>query len=150
MTSPDCGPLNSSMPVDYTQYGADRFPELQWSLPPALTKDVQEYLLISEDPDAPLPNPPTHGLYFGIPATTTRITHQDMMLDQEKSVHAGEKFVMKGGFRASKDIRGNHYGGPEPPVGHGPHRYFYELIALREPLKGLVRCRRRRSWRRRL
>lgn len=27
----------------------------------------------------------------------------------------------------------NGYGGPEPPVGDDPHRYFFLLYALREP-----------------
>lgn len=144
VTSPDCGPSNSTLKVEYTQYGAERFPELEWT-PPLATgagsssnSQVKEYLLVNEDPDAPIPNPPLHCLFFNIPATTTRITHEDAMLDREKCGPKGDRFVLKGGFRASKNIRGKHYGGPKPPVGHGPHRYFFEVIALKEPLDGLA------------
>jgi phosphatidylethanolamine-binding protein (PEBP) family uncharacterized protein len=139
VTSPDCGPSNSTLKVEYTQYGADRFPELEWTPPPAIAAagKVKEYLLVNEDPDAPIPNPPVHCLFFKIPPTTTRITHEDAMLDREKCGAKGKKFVLKGGFRASKTILGKHYGGPRPPVGHGPHRYFYEVVALKEPLEGL-------------
>ena len=132
INSPDCGPSNSTMKLEYTQYGEDRFPELDWSLPPTLAGQVKEYLLVSEDPDAPLPSPPTHGLCYAIPPSTTRITASDMALDKEKST--GKKWVLKGGFHTSKNILGKHYGGPRPPLGHGPHRYFYELIALKEPV----------------
>jgi phosphatidylethanolamine-binding protein (PEBP) family uncharacterized protein len=138
VTSPDCGPSNSTMKIEYTQYAADRFPELEWQLPKAIEEgQVKEFLLVSEDPDAPLPSPPTHGLFFAIPPSTTIITAADIVLDKEKSGSAGERFVLSGGFRASKNIRGKPYGGPKPPVGHGPHRYFYEVIALKEPLEGL-------------
>jgi phosphatidylethanolamine-binding protein (PEBP) family uncharacterized protein len=132
INSPDCGPSNSIMKLEYTQYGEDRFPELDWSLPPTLAGRVKEYLLVSEDPDAPLPTPPTHGLFYAIPPSITRISASDMALDKEKS--AGKKLVLKGGFYAWKNILGKHYGGPRPPLGHGPHRYFYELIALEEPV----------------
>ena len=27
-----------------------------------------------------------------------------------------------------------HYGGPKPLMGHGPHRYFDQLVALKEPV----------------
>ncbi|KAK9368647.1 hypothetical protein V1509DRAFT_54239 [Lipomyces kononenkoae] len=42
--------------------------------------------------------------------------------------------TMKGGFRLGKNVIGCLYGGPKPPLGHGVHRYFYTLVALKEPL----------------
>ena len=128
ITSPDCGPSNSTMKRDFTQYGQDRFPELAWSPPAAIEAEIKEYLLVSEDPDAPLPWPPTHGLFYAIPALVTRITADDVTLKDKKDM------VLNGPFKASKSIRGTHYGGPKPPLGHGPHRYFYQLVALKEPL----------------
>ena len=41
---------------------------------------------------------------------------------------------MKGGFRLGKNIRGTVYSGPRPVMGHGAHRYYYQLIALKEPV----------------
>jgi len=127
ITSPDVGPSESTMAIIYTGLGEDRFPELEWSAPPK-TK-VSEYLLVVEDPDAPIPSPPTHGLYYAIPATTTKITASDITLKSGKG-----KKVLNGNFKLGQNIRGTHYGGPKPPLGHGPHRYFYQLIALKEPL----------------
>lgn len=125
--SPDCGPSNSHMNKEYTGLGQNRFPELTWQKPSA---DVAEYVLISEDPDAPLPTPVTHGLFYAIPGDKTAITHDDLSMDK---VVGAEKHL-KGGFRLGKNIRGTVYGGPKPPLGHGVHRYFFTLVALKEPL----------------
>jgi len=125
--SADCGPSNSHMQDEYTGYGKDRFPELSWEKP---SHNVAQYVLIVEDPDAPLPWPVTHGLFYAIPGDKTIITHDDIAVERE----AGKAKHLKGGFRVGKNILGSVYGGPKPPSGHGVHRYFYTLVALKEPL----------------
>ena len=42
--------------------------------------------------------------------------------------------MLKGGFKYGAVKRGRIYGGPRPPMGHGPHRYFDIVVALVEPL----------------
>lgn len=127
ITSTDCGDSNSHMKEEYTGYGKDRFPELSWKKPSA---EVVEYVLIVEDPDAPLPMPITHGLFYAIPGDKTSITHDDLTIDKV----VGKEKHLKGGFRLGKNIIGSVYGGPKPPLGHGVHRYFYTLVALKAPL----------------
>ncbi len=128
ITSPECGPSNSSLKRIHSQLGEDRFPELEWS-PPAGT-EIKEYLLVVEDPDAPLPIAPCHGIYYNIPESTRHIHTDDIKLDEADE----KKRTLKSGFKLGKNLRGTVYGGPRPPLGHGPHRYFYQLIALKEPL----------------
>lgn len=41
--------------------GEGRFPGLQWQTPPAIAGRVKEWLVVVEDPDAPLPTPIVHG-----------------------------------------------------------------------------------------
>lgn len=125
--SSELGPSESHFKEEHTGYGKDLFPELHWQKP---SPDVVEYVLIVEDPDAPLPTPITHGLFYAIPGDKTSLTHEDIALDKtvDKEKH------LKGGFRLGKNINGSIYGGPKPPLGHGVHRYFYTLIALNEPL----------------
>jgi phosphatidylethanolamine-binding protein (PEBP) family uncharacterized protein len=122
--SPDVGPSCSNLSIIHTQFGEERFPELRWS---AASPEIKEYILISEDPDAPLPTPITHGLYYAIPATITGVTAKDIE-------PASELGFLKGGFKYSKNRRGNVYNGPRPPYGHGPHRYWFTLIGLKEPV----------------
>ncbi|KAF2635292.1 PEBP-like protein [Massarina eburnea CBS 473.64] len=127
VTSPTCGPSNSHMDQEYSGYGKNQFPELSWEKP---SPDVAEYILVVEDPDAPLPTPITHGIFYAIPGNKTLITHADISVLEAK----GKEKHLKGGFRQGKNINGSIYGGPKPPFGHGVHRYFYTLVALKEPL----------------
>lgn len=61
ITSPDCGPTNATLTVEYTHDGIGRIPSLEWKAPENIASEVKEWLLVSEDPDAPLPTPICHG-----------------------------------------------------------------------------------------
>jgi len=135
VVSPDVGVSGSHFPIEYTQYGANKFPQLSWSLSVDATisqADIKEYVMICEDPDAPLPLVPIHGIFFAIPPTKTHLGPEDIQLDREDG-GSGAKWL-KGGFRLGKNIRGTIYGGPRPPVGHGEHRYFFQVVALKDKL----------------
>lgn len=121
---PEVGPSGSTLPIALSADGAGDFPLLRW---PATTPEIQEYLLVSEDPDAPLPSPIIHGIYHEIPPTTTGVSADDFL-------EAAELYTLKGGFRHGKNRWGNVYIPPRPLVGHGSHRYFFTLVALTEPL----------------
>jgi hypothetical protein len=106
--SPTCGPSGSHMTVEYTQDGADTFPALTWTLPSSLDPaSVKEYLLVIQDPDAPLPTPITHAIFYNIPAAKTTISQEDL----EKKGTGNE---LSGGFRYGKNRRGTVYSGPRP------------------------------------
>jgi phosphatidylethanolamine-binding protein (PEBP) family uncharacterized protein len=128
ITSPDCGASNSHLDKDHTQDGLDLFPTLSWSLPPTIPASfVHSYLLMVQDADAPLPMPILHGSYYSILASKTSIAPGDFE-------RAGKGNELKGGFRYGKNLRGTVYSGPKPLRGHGEHRYFYFVIALKEGL----------------
>lgn len=149
VTSPELGPSPAHMTTEHSALGTSRFPELEWSMSssvsdPASAKanaqaQVKEYILICEDPDAPLPIVPNHGMFYAIPPTKTRVGPQDFkplspsQSEAQGQQQAGAKFLA-GGFRLGKNLRGSVYGGPRPPVGHGEHRYFYQVVALAEKL----------------
>jgi phosphatidylethanolamine-binding protein (PEBP) family uncharacterized protein len=91
---------------------------------------VQEYILIVEDPDAPLPTPITHGLYYSIPSTVTGVNNGDFRTAEDSS--STSTYHLTGGFKYGQNRGGKIYLGPRPLLGHGPHRYFFQLIALKE------------------
>ncbi|KAI0439291.1 PEBP-like protein [Xylaria telfairii] len=128
VTSPDCGVSGSRFKVDYTHDGSGRFPALEWSAPPELASQVKEWLLVSEDPDAPLPTPIIHGFYTAIPASKTSVAADDFTVVDET------KALMKGGFHYGRSRNGMPYIPPRPLMNHGPHRYFFMVVALKEEL----------------
>jgi Raf kinase inhibitor-like YbhB/YbcL family protein len=79
-----------------------------------------ELAIICHDPDAPLPDGFTHWTLYGIPAETTELGP-----DADEQYHPGPN-----------DFGETGYGGPEPPPGHGDHRYYFWIYALNRPVDG--------------
>jgi len=104
-----------SIPKRYTGEGENVSPQLEWSGLPLGTKQLA---LICHDPDAPMPRGFTHWVIYGIPPTASGI------------VEAGGG-VFTEGVNSSGEPG---YTGPIPPVGHGPHHYFFWLYALDKEL----------------
>lgn len=57
ISSPDCGADGATLGKEYMHGGEGRIPELSWET----VEGVKEWVLVSEDPDAPLPTPICHG-----------------------------------------------------------------------------------------
>jgi len=141
VTSPTLGSSPAHLSTEHSQFGASKFPTLSWSLDPNVPgvelDMVKEWFLIVEDPDAPIPIVPIHGLYYAIPAAKTSVGLDDFNLESSKPAsdsEAPEAQRLTGGFRLGKNFRGTLYSGPRPPVGHGEHRYFFQVVALKEHL----------------
>ncbi len=105
-------PEGGTIPKLHTCEGADLSPALEWSGAPA---NAKSFALIVDDPDAPA-GTWNHWLLWDIPA----------------SVHTLPQGFKPGksGESGTNDFGKPGYGGPCPPKGHGPHRYFFKLYAL--------------------
>jgi hypothetical protein len=114
----------AAIPRRFTCDGEDLSPALEWAGEPANTKS---FALIVDDPDAP-GGTWNHWLLWDIPA----------------SVHALEEGDSAAAATSGTNDFGNEgYGGPCPPRGRGPHRYFFRLFAVDVPSLGLPRGARR-------
>ena len=128
----DCEGAAQELQLDHTPMGENRFPSLKWK--PLETDNgntgnqIVEYLVIVEDPDAPLPQPVVHGIYFGIPHSKTTLCPEDFQL-----VPDGQN-TLAGGFGYGLNRMKTVWGGPKPVLGHGPHRYMFQVISLRSQL----------------
>lgn len=96
--------------------GQNVSPGLAWSDAPGNTAS---FALICDDPDAPSrarprPNPWVHWVSYDIPAGTTELREGDE----------------GNGTQGKNDFGELGWGGPLPPPGSGPHRYFFKLYAL--------------------
>ncbi|MBE1559248.1 YbhB/YbcL family Raf kinase inhibitor-like protein [Nonomuraea africana] len=102
------------IPRDHSHEAGDVSPQLQWSDVP---DGSAELALVCEDPDAPS-GTFTHWLVAGIPPDTTQM-------------EAGAE--LKAYVVGRNDFGRQGYGGPHPPPGDDPHRYFFRLYALSAP-----------------
>ncbi len=108
-----------AIPALHSCEGADISPALEWSGEPGGTFS---FALIVDDPDAPAETW-NHWLLWDIPATA----------------HALAQGLRPGslGVSGTNDFGRPGYGGPCPPKGHGPHRYYFRLYALSASSLGL-------------
>jgi Raf kinase inhibitor-like YbhB/YbcL family protein len=99
--------------------GADLSPPLEWRGAPEGTRS---FVLIVEDPDAP-----------------AGVWRHWLLYDLGAKVHALPQGYKPGsvGLSGTNDFGKPGYGGPCPPKGHGPHRYFFRLSALDVETLGL-------------
>jgi len=108
-----------TIPKRHTCEGSDSSPAIEWAGEPGGT---QSFALIVDDPDAPV-GTWNHWLLWDIPA------HVHVLAEGFRPGIAGT-----GG---RNDFKRPGYGGPCPPKGHGPHRYYFKLYALDRPALGL-------------
>ena len=103
----------NSIPVRFTCDGAEMSPQLEWAGIPEGTKSIA---LIADDPDAP-GGTWSHWVLYGLPPGASA-------LDEGLSANASET------SQGENDFGRPGYGGPCPPRGHGPHRYYFKVYGL--------------------
>ena len=129
VTCSECGPSNSNLEFEHSADGKGRFPQVEWK-PSESVAEIKEYLLVVEDPDAPLPNPIVHGIYHSIPVHVNSVNASSL----EQVTGTNEQRLLTGKFKYGQNRKGTVYMGPRPVLGHGPHRYFFQVIGLGQEL----------------
>ncbi|MCP4470702.1 MAG: YbhB/YbcL family Raf kinase inhibitor-like protein [Gammaproteobacteria bacterium] len=105
-----------SIPTKHTGEGEDLSPALSWDNVPDGTR---AFAVICHDPDAPLVTSQgtygfVHWVLYNIPGAITGLAEGSDQYTQGKN-----------------DFGKEGYGGPMPPNGHGQHRYYFWVLALR-------------------
>ncbi|KAM0797129.1 hypothetical protein BDR22DRAFT_965720 [Usnea florida] len=122
ITSPECGPSKSSLQIYHTPLGENRFPKLTWNpLAPKTGESsprraiITEYLIIVEDPDAPLN--PSHTVFI-----TPSQPSKTQLAPGDFAAVSGSRNDVHGGFKYGLNRRKTSWSGPKPVLGHGQHR----------------------------
>ncbi len=102
------------MPERLSKPAGNASPPLQWS---GVPEDAEELVLLCEDMDAGR-TPFLHWLVTGIDPSATGV---------------GEGEVPPGGQEWTNNFGSTGWGGPQPPIGDDPHRYFFRLYAVAAP-----------------
>jgi Raf kinase inhibitor-like YbhB/YbcL family protein len=108
-----------TIPTKYTGDGLDVSPPLTFDGVPHGTK---AFALICDDPDAPV-GTWVHWVIYDIPGSARGLPEGV----------ATDGALPDGSRQGRNSWKKSGYGGPSPPPGK-PHRYFFRLYALREPL----------------
>ena len=109
---------HAPIPERYTADGEGVSPPLQWSGVPAAAGSV---LLIVEDADSPTPQPLVHAIVVALPAGDGAL--QEAALPSRDRDGLGLAVGRNSYLQAA-------WLPPDPPPGHGVHRYAFQVFAL--------------------
>lgn len=104
------------MPGRHTADGPGLSPPLAWRGVPAGAASV---VLVVEDADSPTPEPLVHAIAYGLAGRDGELLAGGLDGDGPQADDLGRNSFLKTGWLP-----------PDPPTGHGAHRYVFQLYAL--------------------
>ena len=109
----DGGPL----PERYTADGGCLSPPFEWRGVPAAARSV---VVVIEDADSPTPRPLVHAILWNLPGEDGGLGEGVFnALETTDATDLGRNSLLRHGYLP-----------PDPPPGHGPHRYAIQVFAL--------------------
>jgi len=104
------------LPVRFTADGEGTSPPLAWT---GVPDGARSLILVVEDADSPTPSPLVHLIATGIPITHTSLAEGELVAPHDGGPVLGKTSFLRAGWLP-----------PDPPPGHGVHRYCFQLFAL--------------------
>ncbi|MES2184321.1 MAG: YbhB/YbcL family Raf kinase inhibitor-like protein [Pseudomonadota bacterium] len=123
---------HTPIPVPYTADGEGRSPPLQWTGVPAAAGSL---VLIVEDADAPTPKPLVHAIAVNLPPGAGALAEGALQTSGDDGDGEQDGDDTEGAPQDEPRAGRNSYLQadwlpPDPPPGHGVHRYAFQLFAL--------------------
>lgn len=107
---------DGTIPARFTADGQGVSPPLRWTGTPAGTRSV---VVLVEDADSPTPKPLVHAIVYDLPGDGGLAEGAMAGPAGEGGAGMGRNSFLRGGWLP-----------PDPPPGHGPHRYVFQVYAL--------------------
>jgi Raf kinase inhibitor-like YbhB/YbcL family protein len=106
------------LPERFTADGAGVSPPLFWT---GVPQQATHLALLVEDADAPTPSPLVHAIVWGLPCEDGQLAEGAIVADGDggEAGDVGTNSYLREGWLP-----------PDPPTGHGEHRYAFQLFAL--------------------
>jgi Raf kinase inhibitor-like YbhB/YbcL family protein len=109
---------NAWLPAKYTADGEGVSPPLEWR---GVPQDAQGVVLMIEDADSPTPQPLVHAIVWDLPGADGSLPAGALPTHRE---NADLDAMGRNSYLTST------YLPPDPPPGHGPHRYVLQVFAV--------------------
>lgn len=112
---------HAPVPSRYTADGEGESPPLHWTEVPTGSTSL---VLLVEDADSPTPHPLVHAIAVNLPPGDGNLPEGALSRDDEegKVFRAGLNSYLQASWLP-----------PDPPPGHGVHRYAFQIFALGAP-----------------
>lgn len=110
--------FNGRLPVRYTADGEGISPPVLWS---GVPQGVQWLAMIVEDADSPTPHPLVHAIVVNLAATEESLAEGAL----ESPNHPGVGLMV-----GQNSFFQRAWLPPDPPPGHGRHRYVFQVFGL--------------------
>lgn len=108
---------NDPIPPRYTADGEGLSPPLQWN---GIPDHAESVVLLVEDADSPTPKPLVHAIAWNLPPADGSMPEGALGDDRHHAqVSTGQNSFLS-----------DCYLPPDPPPGHGVHRYVFQIFAL--------------------
>lgn len=111
---------HAPIPARYTADGEGLSPPLAWTQVP---EGARALLLLVEDADSPTPHPLVHAIVVGLAAADGALAEGAIASPghEGSGLHTGRNSYLQTAWLP-----------PDPPPGHGVHRYAFQVFALAE------------------
>jgi len=115
-----------ALPLEFTSDGNGTSPPLEWRGVPS---DAEAVVLMIEDADSPTRRPLVHAIVWDLPGVDGALPAGVL----SSPTPAVAKSVARNSYLSAS------YLPPDPPPGHGPHRYVFQVFALDRPVNFEIR-----------
>jgi len=110
---------HAPLPARYTADGEGHSPPLHWT---GIPSNAVSLVLLVEDADSPTPHPLVHAIAVDLPAADGGLPDGALSDGDDEGVHTGRNSYLRSAWLP-----------PDPPPGHGVHRYAFQIFALGAP-----------------
>jgi len=110
--------FNGQLPRRYTADGDGVSPPLEWD---AIPPGAESLAILVEDADSPTPHPLVHAIIVNLPSTAGALEEGAL----NSADHKGADLAV-----GQNSFLRQTWLPPDPPRGHGVHRYVFQIFAL--------------------